>query len=245
VAKQTGLGDRLLAGGYDLSGDIASLQGIGGGPAPLDLTDITQSGYDREGGLRTGRIDFTSWFNPATDRAHERFGALPTADTIVTYCRGYGLGSPAASCSAKQVGYDPQRQADGSLSFSVSTQSNGFGIEWGIQLTPGLRSDTTATNGASIDNGAASTFGGQFYLHLTAFTGTSVVVKIQDSADNATFADLAGAAFTAATGPTAERIAISNAATVRRYLRVSTTGTFTAASFVVNGVRNETAGVVF
>lgn len=245
MTKQTGLGDRLLVGGYDLSGDIGSLQGIGGGPAPLDLTDITQSGYERRGGLRTGRIDFTSWFNPSAGRAHPRLASLPLADTLVTYCRSYGLGSPAASCMAKQIGYDGTRAADGSLSFSVSTQSNAFGIEWGIQLTPGLRSDTTATNGASVDNGAATAFGGQFYLNLTAFTGTSVVVKIQDSADNVTFTDLAGAAFTAATGPDFQRIAIANNATVRRYVRVVTTGTFTAASFVVNGVRNEAAGVVF
>jgi hypothetical protein len=85
--------------------------------------------------------------------------------------------------------------------------------------------------------------GAQFYLHLTAFTGTSVVVKIEDSADNATFADLAGAAFTSATGATFERIATGASATVRRYLRVITTGTFTSASFVVNAVRNETATV--
>jgi len=245
VAKQTGLGDRLLVGGYDLSGDIGSLQGIGGGPAPLDLTDITQSGYERRGGLRTGRIDFTSWFNPDAARAHERLSALPTSNILATYCRGYGLGLPAASCLAKQIGYDGTRASDGSLSFAVSTQSDSFGLEWGIQLTPGLRTDTTATNGTSIDNAASTAFGGQFYLNLTAFTGTSVTVKIQDSADNATFADLAGATFTAATGPTFERIAIANNATVRRYLRVATTGTFTNAVFVVNGVRNLIAGQVF
>jgi hypothetical protein len=143
------------------------------------------------------------------------------------------------------VAYDPARAADGALSFGTSLQSDGFGLEWGRQLTPWLRTDTTATNGASLDHGAATAFGAQFYLHLTAFTGTSVVVKIQDSADNATFADLAGAAFTSATGPTSERIAISNAATVRRYLRVVTTGTFTSAVFTVNGVRNEIAGQVY
>lgn len=245
MAKQAGMGDRLYVGTRNLSGDIGSLSGIGGGPAPLDLTDITQSAYDREGGLRTGRIDFTSWFDPAVGASHPTLAALPTANTLVTYGRGAALGSPAASCLAKQIGYDPSRGADGALSFAVSTQSDGYGIEWGIQLTPGLRSDVTATDGASIDNGAATTFGGQFYLHLTAFTGTSVVVKIQDSADNVSFADVTGAAFTSATGATFERIAIGNTATLRRYVRVATTGTFTAASFIVNGVRNAIAGQVF
>lgn len=243
MAKQTGLGDRLVAGVVDLSGDVGSIQKVGGGPAALDLTDITQAGYDREGGLRTGAIDWTSWFNPT--RAHLALRTLPREDLVVTYGRGTGIGQPAASCVAKQVGYDPTRAADGSMTIALSAQSNAFGIEWGRQLTPWPRTDAAATNGASLDHGAATAFGGQFYLNLTAFTGTSVVVKIQDSADNVTFADLAGAAFTAATGPTAERIAISNAATVRRYLRVATTGTFTNAVFTVNAVRNEIPSVVF
>ena len=238
MAKQTGLGDRFWLNGNDLSGDIGSLQRIGGGPNPLDLTDITQSGYDREGGLRTGAIEFTAWFN--RDRSFPVLSALPRTDVIGTYGRGAAIGAPAASCRAVQVNYDGARGQDGSFSFGVSLQSDGYGIEWGQQLTAGLRTDTTATNGASLDGAAASNFGAQFYLHLTAFTGTSVVVKIQDSADNVTFADLTGAAFTSATGATFERIATANNATVRRYLRVVTTGTFTSASFVVNAVRNET-----
>ena len=238
MAKQSGLGDRFWLSGNDLSGDIGSLQRIGGGPAPLDLTDITQSGYDREGGLRTGALEFTSWFNP--DRAHPVLGALPRTDVIGTYGRGAAIGAPAASCRAVQVNYDGARGQDGGFSFGVSLQSDGFGIEWGQQLTPGLRTDTTATNGASLDGLASSAFGAQFYLHLTSFTGTSVVVKIQDSADDVSFADLTGAAFASATGATFERIATADGATVRRYLRVVTTGTFTSASFVVNGVRNET-----
>jgi len=238
MAKQTGLGDRFWLNGVDLSGDIGSLQRIGGGPNPLDLTDITQGGYDRDGGLRTGAIEFTSWFNPA--RAHLTLRALPRTDVIGTYGRGAAIGAPAASCRAVQVNYDGARGQDGSFSFGVSLQSDGYGIEWGQQLTAGLRTDTTATNGASLDGAASSAFGAQFYLHLTAFTGTSVVVKVQDSADNVTFADLTGGAFTSATGATFERIATANNATVRRYLRVVTTGTFTSASFVVNAVRNET-----
>src|SRR6187455_3469811 len=107
MAKQSGLGDRLYVSGYDLSGDIGSIQRIAGGPAALDLTDITQSAYDREGGLRDGGIDFTAWFDKATNRAHPRLSVLPTADVITTYCRGLGLGSPAASCVAKQINYDP------------------------------------------------------------------------------------------------------------------------------------------
>jgi hypothetical protein len=239
VAKQSGLGDRLYVGAYDLSGNIGSIQRIAGGPAALDLTDITQSGYGRVGGLRTGALEFSSWFNPAAGQSHPRLASLPTTDVIATYGRGTTLGNPAASCVAKQIGYDGTRAADGSLSFAVSAQSNAYGIEWGTQLTAGLRTDTAATNGTGVDGAASSAFGAQFYLHLTAFTGTSVVVSIEDSADNVTFAALSGAAFTSTAAITSERIAVTG--TVRRYLRVVTTGTITSTTFFVNGVRNTTA----
>lgn len=245
MAKQTGLGDRLYVGGSNLSGDIGSVQRIAGGPAALDLTDITQSAYDREGGIRNGGIDFTSYFDKATGKAHPVLSALPRADTLVTYGRGALIGSWAASCVALQIDYAGTRANDGSFTFNVSTQSDGYGLEWGQQLTAGERTDTSATNGASLDGGASSSFGAQFYLHVTGFTGTLVTVKIQDSADNSAWLDLSGAAFTAATAVGWQRIAIANNATVRRYLRAVTTGTFSSATFVVNAVRNDVAGVTF
>ncbi len=235
----------MLVGGANLSGDIGSLGRIGGGPGTLDVTGIDKSAYERIGGVRTGAIEFSSWFNPSAGQAHQTLKTLPYTDTLVTYLRGVGIGAPAASCVAKQVGYDPTRAADGALSIGVATMSNSFGLEWGQQLTAGPRTDTTATNGASLDGLAASAFGAQFYLHVLAFTGTSVTVTVQDSADNATWANLTGAAFTAATGVGWERIATANNATVRRYLRVITTGTFTNAVFAVNGVRNPIAGQMF
>lgn len=94
----------------------------------------------------------------------------------------------------------------------------------------------------------ATSFGLQAYLHVTAFTGTDVTMKLQDSADNATWTDLAGAAFTQVTAANqAQRLALSNTATVRRYLRASTvtTGGFTSVSFALAYNRNLAAGVAF
>jgi hypothetical protein len=78
--------------------------------------------------------------------------------------------------------------------------------------------------------------------------GTDVTVKIQDSADNVSFADVSGLAFTQLTaGRTAERLATANNATIRRYLRAVTvtTGGFSSLAFAVVIVKNETAGQVF
>ncbi len=241
MAKQSGLGDYCLIDGYDFSGDIGSLGRIGGGPAASDQTGITSSAMERIGLLRDGGIDFTSWFNPSTDRQHDVLSTLPVASRQVTYCRGLGLGSPAASSLVKQINYDPTRGADGALSIAITGQSaDGYALEWGVQATAGKRTDTAATNGASIDNGAATAFGLQAYLHVLAFTGTSVTVTLQDSADNSSWAAITGAAFTAATAPGVQRLQTARDGAVRRYVRVATTGTFSEAVFLVNFIRNET-----
>lgn len=244
MAKTSGLGDNLYVAGYNLSGDINAIDKISGGPAALDMTGIDKSAIERVGGLRDGGIDATAFFNPSTGQAHERFSALPTADTIITYCRGTTLGNGAASCVAKQIGYDGKRGNDGSLTFSVSAQANGYGVEWGEQLTAGIRNDTTATNGSSLDYGATigtTAFGLQMYVHLFAFTGTSVTIKIQSSTDDGggdAFADITGATTGALTTVGATRVATATNASVERYLRVVTTGTFSVANFSCQVVRN-------
>lgn len=245
MSKQGGLGDNYYLSGFNASGSLNSLGNIGGGPAVLDFTDITQSAMARQGGLRDGRMEFTSFFDPALGMTHDKLSALPTADVTMTYCRGTTLGSPSAAMIGKQVNYDGTRGNDGSFTFNVSGQANAYGLEWGLLGTAGIRTDTTATNGASLDNAVSTAFGLQAYLQVFAVTGTSVTVKLQDSPDNSTFTDVTGGGFTAATGVTSQRIATINTQTVARYLRVATTGTFTNAQVAVTICRNPIAGVSF
>lgn len=243
MAKQSGLGDRLLISGYDLSGDIGSLGRIGGGPAALEVTGIDKFAPERIGGVRDGAIEFSSWFNPATDRAHPRLSALPTSDVIVTYLRGSTLGGPGAAMVAKQANYDGSRGNDGSFSFAVQALANDYGLEWGTQLTAGVRADEEATDGASVDLGAAGSYGLQAYLHVTAFTGTDATITLQESSDDGdsdSWADVTGGEFATVTGITSERIATASNQAVERYLRVVTTGTFSALSFQVLAVVNAT-----
>jgi hypothetical protein len=198
LAKQSGLGDNFYVGGYDLSGDTASLDEVGGGPAVIDVTGINKSAFERIGGLRDGRMEWTSHFNvgAGTDGTHNRLAALPTTDRHLMYYRGTTLGGPAACMVAKQLNYDGTRDTDGKFTFKVRAESNSFGIEWGASLTAGIRTDTAATNGTGVDTLASADFGGQAYLQVFEFTGTDVTIKIQDSADNVSFADVAGLAFT-------------------------------------------------
>src|SRR5581483_249539 len=165
MSKQSGLGQRLLVGGNDISGDIQALDNVHGGPALLDVTDITQPAHSRIGGLRDGGLGATAFFDAAN--AHLVLSALPTADVGVSYLLGTTIGNAAACLVAKQVGYDPTRGADGSLLLKSQFDANGFGLEWGEQLTAGLRTDTTATAGPVTDDGGSSAFGAQAYLQVT------------------------------------------------------------------------------
>lgn len=242
--KTSGLGDNWYVGGTDLSGDTSNINRVGGGPSrPLVMTDITQSAFARKGGILTGEMNWTSFLDVQPGQAHALLSALPRTSVQVSYFhQPTAVGSAAASMVAKQIGYDPTRGADGALSIAVAAQNaDGYPLEWGRALTVGKRTDTTATNGTAYDAGASTAFGWQAYLHVFAVTGTSVTVKIQDSADNSTFADLTGGTFAAATGATWQRLAGAAGSTVRRYVRVITTGTFTVGTFAVNFVRNETS----
>jgi hypothetical protein len=297
-----------VVGGYDISGDVNAVDSITGAQGLIPATDITQFAQARMIGLRDGSMGFTVFMDPAD--AHPVLSALPTADTLMSFLAPpLAIGSPSACLVAKQVNYDPTRANDGALTLKVEGQGNAFGLEWGVQLTPGTRTDTAATNGTSLDGGggftspsvpasgapvtntsplpatvvitggtvsnvvvngisvgtgdgtytvppgqsvtltysAAPTWtwtlqtasGAQAYLQVTGFTGSSVTVAVQDSADNSTFTAVTGLTFTAVTAaPAWQRLATAGNATLRRYVRVVTTGTFDPATFAVVLDRN-------
>lgn len=245
MAKRTGLGHRHYVDGVDVSGDINSVGTIGGGNAPIDQTDITQGAMDRNGGLRDGRMEIVSYLNDAgAGTAHTEFAALPSTNRIESYSAGTALGDPVACLVAKQSTYDATRAQDGGLLFNTSALGSGFGLEWCELLTPAHRTDEEATNGAGVDFAEATSFGLQAFLHVLAFTGTDVTVKLQESSDNGVgdaWADVVGGGFTVVTtAPGVERIETARDLAVERYLRVVTTTSagFTDLQFVVAVAKN-------
>lgn len=255
MAKSSGLGDQFYLGGNDLSTDTGSLDTISKPLAALNVTGINKSAPERLGGLAGGEISFTSFFDNATVISggylgeHGVLSALPRTDLIASYFHGATPGNVAASMIAKQINYDPTRATDGMLTFKTQCLSNAFSLEWGCQGTPGIRSDTTATNGTGVDfqatpvGTATLSFGLQAYLHVFSFTGTSCTVKLQGSSDNGVgdaFADITGATFGAQTATGASRIATATNLALERYFRVATTGTFSQCSFAVVVVPNMT-----
>lgn len=236
MTKSSGLGQLLLVSGYDLSGDVGSLSNVHGGPALLEVTGLDKSAYERIGGVLDGGLDYVAWFNDALAHAHPVLSALPLTDVHVLYAMGSTIGLAAAGAVGKQLDYGGARAQDGALSFAVPHVANGYGLEWAELITAGLRTDTAATQGASLDGLAATTTGWSAYLQCTAFTGTDVTVKIQDSANDSAWSDVTAGAFTAVSaGRTVQRIEGAAGATLRRYVRATTTtvGGVTSATFAV------------
>jgi hypothetical protein len=231
---------RLYVAGRDISGDINSFAGINGGPATIDTPDITQEAMDRTAVHRDGGAQFVTYFNDTAGRAHAVFSALPTADVDAMGLLGVTLGSSAFALRAKQVDHSQTRGTDGALTFNVDLQANGYGLEWGEMLTAGRRVESAATNGTALDGAAATAHGLQAYAQCFALTSGSPTVKLQDSADNVSFADITGATFGVIAAQGTYRIATAAGSTVRRYVRAVTTGTFAGADFAVMLVRNLT-----
>lgn len=313
MSKGSGLGDQLLIGGNVVGKGVQSYT-LASPLAALDVTDITQSAHARIGGLRDGSAAAVAYHDPAAGGIHDVLKTLPRADTLWTLLRGQALGAVSACLQAKQLNYDPTRSNTGELTFKVDASANGYGIEYGKQLTPGVRTDAAPADGASLDDGAGfvtpavpaslavvtnaarlpatvvitggnvtdveingasagagagtytvpgngtialtytvapawtwtlqSAYGAQAYLQAIALTGTSAIVTVEQSDDNAAWTPLLS--FTAAAaGGTWQRQAVSNTTTVGRYLRAVTAGDFTDFVFEVTVIRNETPGVVF
>jgi hypothetical protein len=241
MAKQSGIGSRLYWGPVDLSGDVGAVNTLETVRGVLDVTGIDKDAPERILGLRDGSLSFTAFHNVATGAAHKTLSPMPTTDVQATVALGTpAVGSAAASSIVKQTSMAEARGQDGSLVVTIAASANGYGLEWGKLLTTGAQTFASGTiNGASIDLGATSTlFGAAAYLHVLSLGSGDPTVEVTDSAANSTFLSLSPdpIAFTPVAAGV-QRIQIGLAATVRRYVRVQVTGTYTDLVCVLNFVR--------
>jgi hypothetical protein len=114
------------------------------------------------------------------------------------------------------------------VSVSYDAQADG-GTDDAILLTA-LAAVTATGNGTGQDNGASTSNGGVAQLHVTANTmNNDTVFKVQHSADNSSWADLATFTTVATTVTTSERVTVATGTTVNRYLRADYTASGTGS----------------
>jgi len=237
MAKQSGLGVRLYAAGYDLSGDANALNNMGYSQAMLDVTALNNDAVARIAGLSDGTVSVNGWFEQSSDHAvwTSNSGKLPTADQIVVVGFGTALGDACLGMKAKQASYNVTR-APGSAIATVAEYQGTAGqqLDFGVLLTTGPKqTDASATNSTSVDQTAGTSAGAVGYLQAVSIGSGTATVKIQSSTNNSVWSDLI--TFTAVTAQTSERVAVTG--TVNRYVRVITSGTFTNLVFVVGFAR--------
>lgn len=249
MTKQSALGANLYLGVYDLSGDVGAVTSISSPRGVFDVTAINVKAMERILGRRDGQMAFSGFWNTGSGQVFDALSAMPTTDVLSTIVIPTGsslaIGDPGCAINAKMIGFDQQFGQDGSLAVSTEAQANGSALEWGRLLTTGKASVATGTvNQTGIDDAASTSFGWAAYLHVFAMASGTMGVKLQESDDDGTYTDLSGGGFTSVTGATSQRIAGSVSATVKRYVRLATSGTHGTATMAVLFVRYQTSQAV-
>jgi len=243
MVKKTGLGMYLYLQGLDISGDIGSIGAIRSSANPLDVTGIDKDSFERILGLRDGEISFNCYYNDALSTPVLK--ALPETDVLALVIQGTTAGSATWALTAKQVTYNWSRNADGSLVGSVQLLgAAGFPLESG-NLLLAKTTHASATDATGIDGAAQSTVGAVGFLqHFSGSSGT-IEYDIEDSSNSTNGIDgswtnlLAFSDVVTPWAATAQRVEV--AGTVERWVRASTNGTFTNASFAM-ALRRRYAG---
>lgn len=185
-------------------------------------------------GLTDGTISAEGFFDGAAAAIDAvistAIGDAPDSNWLVLPA-GDGLGNKAYGAAAIDTSYEISEPVDDVGTITIEAQANGGKDP--LQVYHPHGAETTTGNDTSIDGTAQTTNGGVAYLEVTAASGSSsptLIVKVQDSADNSAFADILTFTTVAqASAPTSLRAAITG--TVRRYTRTTRTIAGTTPSF--------------
>ena len=242
MAKVNGLNVRFYVEGYDLSGDANALSAMGYTNELLDVTALDSSARKRIIGIVDSEITCDAWFDNAASKQHaiwtSNSGKQPTTDQEIVIPFGSAVGDQFVGLVAKQGTYSVTRSPGSAISANAVFSANGSAAEFGKMLTAHDDTHSTAGSGTVVDSGASSSNGGTGYLQILSLASGSVTVNLQESTSSGgsysnfmTFSTVAAAA-----APAAERLTMEG--TVQRYIKVTTTGTFSNAKIVVGFSRS-------
>ncbi len=191
MAKQTGLGDNFYLDGYNISGDVGSLQTMRNSRTLLDVTGIDKDAHERLPGLGDAEMSFNNWFNPTDDTPGPAGAHFILKDILndrhALYFRGTALGGPIAAMIAAQASYVLNRGNDGSLSGTVQLMNAGGRlIEWGHSLTAGVDTVVGAGNLTGVldlddTQGSAGLSAYWQLFSLSGIAGNDINIKLQHS----------------------------------------------------------------
>lgn len=201
-----------------------------------EATTIVDSGAKFVPGIMSGSLSMAGLFDSAQFMETEVSSALGVDNGLkLTVCPYTTvLGARAMFCQADPESYSVDAALASTVTFSVDTVADAM-VDMGVVLHDHT-AETLDDDGDSVNRLASSAAGAGASLHVTAFSGlTNVVIKIQDSPDDAIWSDLV--TFTTVTGVTSQFTTV--AGTVDQYVRASwnVTGTGSVTFLVALGPR--------
>jgi hypothetical protein len=232
-----------MIGGYDLLGISTDLTL----EKEAIVEETTALGMTAEEwapvGLTRLAVSQNGFYDDVVDAAHQ---AVLGADNRILNVglAGNAVGRLLMGISGVIQTKYTRQGARGALTKAAAEYVGDGAVEEGI-VSHQDGTETTATGDSTAhDNGAQTTNGGAGYLQVVALAlggYTSVTIKFRDSADNVSYADISGGAFTNVTAaPNAQRITISG--TIRRYTQTrwifNGTGSGMSIRFLTGLVRN-------
>jgi hypothetical protein len=239
-----GKGTGVLLDEFDLSAYFNSVD-VSRSTDTAETTSFGSTSKSYLVGLSDGTLSLSGMFAQDTDGSDEELSAILGAATtpVVTVNLDSGtIGKRAVLAKAHQTSYSMSSPVGDIVTvtadFNASTDGSAnltYSIQSGVQLTAGASiAFGSLGNLASVDNTASTANGGMSNLHVTANTlDAAVTIKVQDSADDSTFADLVSFTSVSSGTKTVEQKAVTG--TVDRYLRAtaSTAATSGAITFHV------------
>jgi len=206
----------------------------------VDTAETSAFGTDAKtyiAGHTDGTISLGGMFEGTASTGTDQHFASSLAGAeqlVILATEGHAVGRRAVMMKSENTSYETSSPIGDVVQASVEFQAD-KGLGHGVILSSG--SSLTATgNGTGVDNGASSADGGYGYLSVPVNTRNgNITVKVQHSADDSTYADLATFTVVSGTTLTSERVEVATGTTVNRYLRVNYTvaGSTGAATPVV------------
>jgi len=206
----------------------------------IEANDITTFGSTSRSyivGMDDGGVSLTGLFDGSANASDAVLAGrvLQDNNTLTVLPEGTALGSRAILTSADETAYEISMPVADVVALSATFQADG-GVRQGFNLitTTGTASGTAT----SVDFGSTMSNGAIFHLHVPANTyGSATTFKVQDSANNSSFADVA--TFTSVNGSATTSERIVNTSSVNRYLRAvaTITGSSGSVSYIIATAR--------
>lgn len=235
VHGKTGI---VLIGAYDLTAYFQETN-IQHNKELADVTayKATPDGHAFLPGLLGGSVELSGMFDGSTDVVDARLDAAMRATTVTTATIGVGENTTVGNRARLFQFWDTDYRVsspitDKSVVAATLQAADQFGIQRG-HWHANLAVQTGLINYTSVDGLSSSTNGGIASVHITAFTGTDCVIKIQHSTTSGgVYADLTPSG--TYTGITSDVLVIAAGTTINQFTRAAITGgTFTSITLAV------------